>query len=471
MTTEEFWKKYTEEDIFEIFEDTCEFFSKELPQEFIDDYEVGEVILETLGHHETAKKFDKVIRFANILLDKQPELYDEYFAYFNEFLIDYYCFQHNAPEVKKAFSRFIDNPLKDFDKYLDSFKKILFYQHSELLDQAISQNFKTVKESDEVIGLAEFDLAMSKYHIILQKIYIDGNETLDKSSFSAQMSEYNFNFDDKYLSSLEQGILKPQLESSELKYLFKNDRENATNILEGYFLRYMFENGFPFYLSGTIWHEMHGYWEGNNSSKKTTDSYFRVQIELFEKFLTYFSSDFFGDNKFKMISVLWGSVYVYEFLYKINVISENQFLDFIEISQRLKGIVIGRFTPDLWNANFVHSWQKPDCISETEFEEENKIFLKSITFKYGNFSFKIDSISEELSKIGELSNYIIEGEKTQKNKPDMSLLNKVFGSSSQQEASDGNGTKYEPFIVEPKAGRNDPCPCGSGKKYKKCCGK
>lgn len=24
---------------------------------------------------------------------------------------------------------------------------------------------------------------------------------------------------------------------------------------------------------------------------------------------------------------------------------------------------------------------------------------------------------------------------------------------------------------EPKIGRNDPCPCGSGKKYKKCCGR
>jgi uncharacterized protein YecA (UPF0149 family) len=24
--------------------------------------------------------------------------------------------------------------------------------------------------------------------------------------------------------------------------------------------------------------------------------------------------------------------------------------------------------------------------------------------------------------------------------------------------------------TEPKIGRNDPCPCGSGKKYKKCCG-
>ncbi len=26
-------------------------------------------------------------------------------------------------------------------------------------------------------------------------------------------------------------------------------------------------------------------------------------------------------------------------------------------------------------------------------------------------------------------------------------------------------------MKEPKIGRNDPCPCGSGKKYKKCCGK
>lgn len=31
--------------------------------------------------------------------------------------------------------------------------------------------------------------------------------------------------------------------------------------------------------------------------------------------------------------------------------------------------------------------------------------------------------------------------------------------------------EYEPTIIrqEPKIGRNDPCPCGSGKKYKKCC--
>jgi preprotein translocase subunit SecA len=32
-----------------------------------------------------------------------------------------------------------------------------------------------------------------------------------------------------------------------------------------------------------------------------------------------------------------------------------------------------------------------------------------------------------------------------------------------------SGTK-QPVLAAKKAGRNDPCPCGSGKKYKKCCG-
>ena len=31
--------------------------------------------------------------------------------------------------------------------------------------------------------------------------------------------------------------------------------------------------------------------------------------------------------------------------------------------------------------------------------------------------------------------------------------------------------KQEPIKAEKKIGRNDPCPCGSGKKYKHCCGK
>lgn len=38
-------------------------------------------------------------------------------------------------------------------------------------------------------------------------------------------------------------------------------------------------------------------------------------------------------------------------------------------------------------------------------------------------------------------------------------------------AEQESGAKVETVVHEgPRIGRNDPCPCGSGKKYKKCCG-
>jgi len=35
----------------------------------------------------------------------------------------------------------------------------------------------------------------------------------------------------------------------------------------------------------------------------------------------------------------------------------------------------------------------------------------------------------------------------------------------------GNGQKQKQKVGGKKVGRNDPCPCGSGKKYKHCCGR
>ncbi|RMF48033.1 MAG: preprotein translocase subunit SecA, partial [Deltaproteobacteria bacterium] len=34
----------------------------------------------------------------------------------------------------------------------------------------------------------------------------------------------------------------------------------------------------------------------------------------------------------------------------------------------------------------------------------------------------------------------------------------------------GPAQPRQPAVNPEKIGRNDPCPCGSGKKYKKCCG-
>ena len=36
---------------------------------------------------------------------------------------------------------------------------------------------------------------------------------------------------------------------------------------------------------------------------------------------------------------------------------------------------------------------------------------------------------------------------------------------------DASENAKRPIRAQKKIGRNDPCPCGSGKKYKYCCGK
>ncbi len=38
-------------------------------------------------------------------------------------------------------------------------------------------------------------------------------------------------------------------------------------------------------------------------------------------------------------------------------------------------------------------------------------------------------------------------------------------------AAGARAAKRQPVKKAQKPGRNDPCPCGSGKKYKKCCGR
>jgi preprotein translocase subunit SecA len=45
------------------------------------------------------------------------------------------------------------------------------------------------------------------------------------------------------------------------------------------------------------------------------------------------------------------------------------------------------------------------------------------------------------------------------------------GDRGQQAGPQGPAVKPQPISVGEKVGRNDPCPCGSGKKYKQCHGK
>ena len=80
---------------------------------------------------------------------------------------------------------------------------------------------------------------------------------------------------------------------------------------------------------------------------------------------------------------------------------------------------------------------------------------------YDMFNAMTESIKEETAK-RILNVHIRQNQEVAREK-----VAKVTGESG---ADDGS-LKKEPIRKEKKPGRNDPCPCGSGKKYKKCCGR
>ena len=65
--------------------------------------------------------------------------------------------------------------------------------------------------------------------------------------------------------------------------------------------------------------------------------------------------------------------------------------------------------------------------------------------------------------------------KMRANKDEVDAAGQEYGANEKDKFDPGGGTdvaiKQEPIKVGPKVGRNDPCPCGSGKKYKQCHGK
>ena len=66
------------------------------------------------------------------------------------------------------------------------------------------------------------------------------------------------------------------------------------------------------------------------------------------------------------------------------------------------------------------------------------------------------------------------GSRFEKRKGDKKLANIANRTRSVDDLQDeedliANTPKVEPIKADGKPKRNDPCPCGSGKKYKKCC--
>ncbi|MCW2316319.1 SEC-C motif-containing protein [Rhodoblastus acidophilus] len=116
-----------------------------------------------------------------------------------------------------------------------------------------------------------------------------------------------------------------------------------------------------------------------------------------------------------------------------------------------------------------------DYLCETLTAEQRKTFDRESTTNWANSEWLGIDIHETENGLegDEMGTVTFTAHFIHKGKPlphkEKSLFNRE-GPEKRWHFAGEISIKNAPVVLGERAGRNDPCPCGSGKKYKKCCG-
>ncbi len=148
-----------------------------------------------------------------------------------------------------------------------------------------------------------------------------------------------------------------------------------------------------------------------------------------------------------------------------------------------KGITLA-IIDDLWKDHLRELDELRTSVQNASYEQKDPLLI----YKFESFNL-FEKMLLEINR--EISSFLIratlpvkeetdmqEARQPRKDNRNMRESRSSDGATDTQRAMDqaarqqtGERPKPQPVHVEKKVGRNDPCPCGSGKKYKNCCGK
>ncbi len=151
--------------------------------------------------------------------------------------------------------------------------------------------------------------------------------------------------------------------------------------------------------------------------------------------------------------------------------------DGMEIYKVFSKIVLFTTIDDAWREHLREMDELRQSVQNAQYEQKDPLLIYKLE-SYQLFSKMLQKVNREALAIMDKA-YIpvrennpeaVQQQRQQKAKVD---VNKLQASRMAAAAAAGQAEKSKPapIKVEKKVGRNDPCPCGSGKKYKHCHGK
>ena len=150
--------------------------------------------------------------------------------------------------------------------------------------------------------------------------------------------------------------------------------------------------------------------------------------------------------------------------------------DGAEIYKVFSKVVMFTTIDDAWREHLREMDDLRQSVQNATYEQKDPLLIYKFE-SFGLFAKMLEKVNRDVLSILNKS-YV----PVRENKPDTAQrnasrakvdVNKLQASrmAAAAQAGQGDKSKPAPVKVEKKVGRNDPCPCGSGKKYKQCHGK
>ncbi len=403
-----------------------ETFSYPLSEEFVEKVDFVDVFITQLHSLEIELQYDKMLELYEAILP-QKQVFGKDLYYVDKYFVDYHLFNHDLDGLKKHLISFKEYPISAIDALTNVFNKLIFYNHTDLaLDVALTI-YPKIYNTNKLVPGAASDYARFIYMEKIQEIYqtlISGG-TINKPETIKYMKKYGF-------------VLKDELEI--IERVLANDFSDYPDIIDYHesrdgfwfktmllFFKYMYEEkkvSFP--AASIIWFEAIDILIKEDQEDESGDDFndiFALNPKSYSDDI-YNKFGFLSTNTACAVGVAWGMSYFYDFLKKYDYISASVHNSAMTEILSVQTEISKARAKELWEYNYLHQWAKPDSVEEEDFIKEKE------AFEY-TFSNIIETVKEPYPTFNAVE-------------------------------------KKVPLTVV-KIGRNDPCPCGSGKKYKKCC--
>jgi len=416
-----------------------------------------DLFLDAEEHMLEEGRVSEILDFINLYLTTFPGDFETEYEFVETELFPHLIYLNDIENIRKHLEIIKSNPGQGCSIIGSNILfQLIFNGYFDIALDYSKAVWKPLSEAKDISGLPEREFCISIYLDELQKRYlhIKNGETVDPVIFKSQMEEYGFNEEMEVFQIVFNNLSQPLDEKLIISNIENRSKELLLS-LNIQFIKYMKEEfNIPFLLSDRLWnilqkYQLFGY-------KKSPEGFFYIPYPVLLDHIDERYDSIFQLNDIEVFGKVFGLKYVYRFLHTYNLINDHYYKLMEENIHMLEYQFMVNASETLWRMKFVFNW--PELYVNDPYQME----IFSDTYRY----FTDVTVKENLNNY--LKPFII---------PDRIQFEIDFPKANKQEKESEDSHynyDYSPPVIPyvntmPKTERNDPCPCGSGKKYKKCC--